>query len=118
MSDRVALLKKFVQRLRQKLKTHAVRITMHGYSMMPTIKSNQKVVIINKSHNEVEPGEIVLFLKDEQIILHRIIYKENVDGIIMFLTRGDNCDTLDNWVVYESDILGIAQSINESIPSC
>ncbi len=108
MTDQLVSLKAFVQTLRVKLQTHAVRMPMRGNSMIPTIRPGQKVVITRKAPGEIKPRDIALFVADERIILHRIIYKENIDGMMMFLTRGDNCDALDDWVVDENAILGVS----------
>ena len=108
MLDQSTSLTELIRIIRQKLNMHAVRIPMRGHSMMLTIKDGQKVIIICKPFNEIILGDIALFVADKQLILHRIIYKENIDNVLMFLTRGDNCESLDNWIVNEKDILGVA----------
>jgi signal peptidase I len=77
--------------------------------MLPTVGHGERVVIVSMPPGEIECGAIVLFVADGRTILHRVIYKEWVDGEVMFLTRGDNCQTLDNWVVPARAILGVAK---------
>lgn len=109
MKDTHASVEELIRALRSKLRTHPVRVPMRGRSMLPTIRPGERVVIVSVPPSEVECGAIVLFIAGGRTILHRVIYKEWVDGEVMFLTRGDNCQSLDNWVLRGRAILGVAR---------
>lgn len=58
---------------------------------------------------EIELGQVIVFKKYNSQIVHRVVKKENVDGIVRYYTKGDIYDKLDNGYVLESDIVGIAE---------
>lgn len=93
--------------IKEKLKLHPVRIPVRGISMSPVIVPGQKVVIVAKQPEDICVGDILLFYINNRLILHRIIYREKIAGEMKFLTRGDPCDALDDWVVDEDNIIGV-----------
>jgi signal peptidase I len=92
--------------LRGNLPDHPVRIPMRGSSMLPAIRHGDRIVITRRDPRQIEVGEIVLFIVGGRLILHRVAYVEEVAGKVCFLTKGDNCQILDDWVVDEGAILG------------
>ena len=94
--------------LRDNLPNHPMRIPMQGSNMLPTIRHGDRIVITRKDPKRIEVGEIVLFTMGDRLILHRVVYVEEVAGKVCFLTKGDNCQILDDWVVDEGAILGSA----------
>ncbi len=75
------------QRTRQ-----AVRLRVHGGSMLPALWPGEVVEIASCSMEDVKPGEIVLALRESRLFLHRLIAPCTPNG---FLLRGDSmpgCD--------------------------
>ena len=83
-------------------------ISIGSNSMYKAISKGDAVIIekMKSDYDQLEVGDILAHRHDQKIIVHRIIeiYKEN--NSIIFKTKGDNNDDEDNWVVYESDIVG------------
>ncbi len=68
------------------------------------------VVIVKKLSEkeklELEVGEILVFKRDDIIVVHRIVEIENFDDELRIITKGDNNENNDNWVVVNDDIIG------------
>ncbi|MBR1654162.1 MAG: signal peptidase I [Clostridia bacterium] len=66
-------------------------------SMIPKIQIGD-VVIINET-NDVKVDDIIAFRRDSTVIVHRIIKQMEVNGKIMFQTKGDNNNVADSELV-------------------
>jgi hypothetical protein len=64
-----------------------VRLRVHGESMLPTLWPGDVVEIESCSVEDVRPGEIVLALRDDRLVLHRLLAPCTPNG---FLLRGDS----------------------------
>lgn len=89
-----------------------IAYTFKGVSMMPFLKEDKDIVIINKpDNNNYSKYDIVLYKRDttseeKQYVLHRIL-KDNKDGTYWII--GDN--TYSGETVNEDDIIGILSEI-------
>jgi len=63
-----------------------VRLRVHGESMLPTLWPGDVVEIAGCSLEDVQPGEIVLALRDGRLFLHRLIATQPN----AFALRGDS----------------------------
>ena len=64
-----------------------VRLRVHGESMLPTLWPGDVVEIESCSVEDVQPGDIVLALRDDRLVLHRLVAPCTPNG---FLLRGDS----------------------------
>src|SRR5580658_5727572 len=69
-----------------------LRGEIHGESMLPTLWPGDVVAIESCSIDDACPGEIVLALRDDRLVLHRLIAPGTANG---FLLRGDSAPGLD-----------------------
>jgi hypothetical protein len=69
-----------------------VRLLLRGESMLPTLWPGDVVAIESCSIDDARPGEIVLALRDDRFVLHRLIDSCTAKG---FLLRGDSMPDLD-----------------------
>ena len=98
-----------ISQLKSKIKKHPVKLKTNGSSMLPTIYSGQIVKARSVKRNSLRVGNIILFHIDNQLYIHRIIYQEYVKDEFMYLTKGDSCDSLDDWVITNNNIVGIIE---------
>jgi signal peptidase len=63
------------------------RLRVHGESMLPALWPGDVVEIASCSPEDVQPGEIVLALRDGRLFLHRLLAPCKPNG---FLLRGDS----------------------------
>ena len=82
-----------------------VPLAILSNSMQPNINRGD-AVIYNKNYNELKVGDIIVFSIENKIVVHRI-YKINENGT--FITKGDNNESIDNWVVEEANVIGIVK---------
>lgn len=78
------------------LKGGSLRFTAKGYSMTPSIRHNDVIIVSSMSDRKLKRGDVVLFKNDEnsQITIHRIIKERGGN----YLMRGDNSDESDGWI--------------------
>lgn len=67
-----------------------LHIRAMGTSMLPTLWPGDLVTIQSQDFEQVEPGEIVLFLREGRFFLHRAVKKSGVGKAVFLLTRGDS----------------------------
>jgi signal peptidase I len=88
-----------------------VEIQMNGYSMYPTLKEGDSAVVCRcDDAAKIRRGDLLAFQAGENnLVCHRIIKIENVDGKQVFTAQGDN-----NWLAdkpfYTEQIFGIILS--------
>jgi Peptidase S24-like len=64
-----------------------LRLQVRGESMLPVLWPGDVVEIASCSVDEVQPGEIVLAMREGRFFLHRFLARSQPDG---FLLRGDS----------------------------
>ncbi len=80
-------------------------------SMSPNINVGD-VVIVKKIDsfriNTIKEGDILVYTHDNKIIVHRVVKKITKNENNNFITKGDNNDSYDSWIVDEDDIVGVS----------
>ena len=82
--------------------------SIQGWSMAPLIKPGHRLLINFKPKN-YKLGDIVIFLKKDKVVAHRII-KTKKNKNLLFLLKGDNTSSLDGWFT-SGEILGRVEKI-------
>jgi len=90
-----------------------VRGEIHGESMLPALWPGDVVQIASCSLEDVRPGEIVLALRDDRLVLHRFVAPCTPNG---FLLRGD-CVPGPDPVFPPEALLGRLASGGEAAPA-
>jgi signal peptidase I len=69
----------------------SLRIKAGGYSMFPAIHPGDIVIIapVNNRSNLI-PGDIIVFKRDSDFVLHRLTDIRHHKNNILFITRGDS----------------------------
>lgn len=73
-------------------------------SMSPAIKAGS--VVFSKKINSYKINDIITFESDPISTTHRIFRIINRDGKDFFVTKGDNNDALDNYLIPQENIIG------------
>ena len=79
--------------------------TCKGTSMMPMLRPQKDVFVIHKIKGKCKENEVVLFKKNNNYVLHRVV--EVFDDHYTML--GDNCITYEK-NIKDEDILGVLKS--------
>src|SRR5574344_135894 len=86
-----------------------------GSNSMDPVFSKGDAVIVRKLNKDdlknIEIGDIIVYSHDNKYIVHRVIKIKNVNGKLLFNTKGDNNDSNDAWDIEESDIKGRVRTI-------
>jgi signal peptidase I len=94
---------------------NSVELLTSGYSMFPTLRPGDKVLVSPISENiSPVPGDILIIKDDNILVLHRLIEigKNNV-GKTVFITCGDSMNESDSPVMGDQ-IVGIAGSFTRN----
>ena len=85
-----------------------VPVSVVSESMLPDISVGDAIIYkkINSSDN-LNTGNIIVFVKKNVIVIHRIYSIKTIDGVRQIITKGDNNKEVDDWVVLDEDIIGV-----------
>lgn len=78
-------------------------------SMNPEISKGDAVIIKKVKNKKLKDGEIVAYKHDEKIIVHRLVEVKKTDGKIVYKTRGDVNNTVDDIDIEFEDIKGVVK---------
>lgn len=72
---------------------------------------NQGDVVIYESYDgqHVDEGQVIVFEKDDVVVVHRVIKIEIINGITRYYTQGDANDNPDAGYITSANIVGLAQ---------
>ena len=80
-------------------------------SMNPQILKGDAVVVKKvKKPEELKPGIVVTYFKDEKEIVHRLIEVSEEEGKVCYITKGDANPTADPGCITFEDIKGIVKT--------
>lgn len=75
-------------------------------SMEPTIKVNDVIINKNVKQEDIKVGDVITFLKDGEVITHRITKIENDGNVTQYTTKGDNNNIEDTFKINYENIDG------------
>jgi signal peptidase I len=87
-----------------------VRLRVFGTSMVPSVLPGDLISVQRADLSEISPGEIVLYLRNERLFVHRVVARSGDQDNPRLITRGDRL-TYDDPVVSSSEFLGRVTSI-------
>ncbi|CAN2039615.1 Signal peptidase I [Candidatus Magnetomoraceae bacterium gMMP-15] len=91
-----------------KAKNKRVNFKVSGDSMFPLIKSGNSISVC-LTHSDIKQGDIVAYLQNQNVVVHRIIKKKTIDNQLYFCQKGDN---LLGWAwISQENLLGRVESI-------
>ena len=74
--------------------------------MYPAINKGDAIIIKKINEDDIKVGDVVTFKVDEEIITHRIVGIENNGKENVYITKGDNNNVTDDFVISFEDIEG------------
>lgn len=90
-------------------------IAIASGSMEPYISRGDVVVIekVPKDSNKLVEGQVIAYKYEGVMVVHRIEKIVETDGIRYYYSKGDANKDIDNYVIYEENIIGV---VNIKIP--
>ena len=73
-----------------------------GVSMQPMLHENRDLVIIEKPNGRLQPGDVALYRRGKDYVLHRVLEVREHDYVI----RGDNTYSLETGIT-DADVVGV-----------
>ena len=88
-----------------------IRIHVDGHSMRPYLKKNDQVELHLSQPNvfQFKIGDVIAFLQDDIIVIHRYLKKKKINNKWMVCQRGDNLRGF-RWID-SNQIIGTATAI-------
>jgi signal peptidase I len=87
-----------------------VRLRVFGTSMVPSILPGDLISVQRVDLSEISTGEIVLYLRDGRLFVHRVVAHAGNQDHPRLITRGDRLSYYDP-LVSSSELLGRVTSI-------
>lgn len=82
-------------------------IAVGSDSMNPVIYKGDAVVLKKtKNYSDLKEGNILIYKKNDKIVIHRITKIEKTDKYY-FITKGDNNNAEDNYIINEEEVIGV-----------
>jgi len=77
-------------------------------SMYPAVKKGDRIKIRKEPYESLEIGDVVAFYLENisEIVLHRLVQKQQKKKASIYLTRGDNWFNVDDWYVDKKNYIG------------
>lgn len=75
-------------------------------SMTGQIDKGDAIIYEQYEGDILQKGEVIIFTKDKNPIIHRIVDVQNIDGQIRYYTKGDANESQDSGYVTASQIIG------------
>jgi Predicted transcriptional regulator len=72
-----------------------LRLQVNGWSMLPSIWPGDTLLIESVDHHGISAGDIVLFQRLGQMVVHRVVEKAERTELPYILTRGDSMPQMD-----------------------
>jgi signal peptidase I len=91
---------------------HSVELSAYGQSMIPFLRSGQKIKLSSIDIAQIVRGDLVAFQKQDYLVIHRVHEIILTDGTINLITKGDsnlNPDNLIDKGNYLAKVTGIFQ---------
>lgn len=89
----------------------SLRIKPAGYSMFPAIRPNDIVIIAPvKNQSNLTPGDIIVFRRDSDFVLHRLTDIRYLEKNTFYITRGDSSINEDKPITADK-IFGVVTTI-------
>ncbi len=82
-----------------------VRLRAWGASMLPSVWPGDLLSIESAAHDEVVPGDIVLVMRENRFVIHRLVETLRDQDRFLWITRGDAMPHNDPPAA-ESELLG------------
>lgn len=78
-------------------------------SMTGTINKGDAIIYDRYKENEDIKGKVIVFRKENRLIVHRVMRQYIVEGQAIYQTKGDYNESMDNWVVETDEIVGVVE---------
>ncbi len=90
-----------------------LKVRARGVSMLPTLWPGDVITIQSVLPEQVEPGEIVLYMRQGRFFIHRIVSCDLSSDTAILVTRGD-CILENDPPVGRSELLGKVVEVRRS----
>lgn len=78
-------------------------------SMTGTVNKGDAVIYRRYEGNENLKDKVIVFRKNNVMIVHRVIKSYVLEDSMVYQTKGDYNESADNWLVEEEDVIGVVE---------
>ena len=76
-------------------------------SMAGEMNRGDVVIYEDYDNQTIEIGQIVLFNRNETLVIHRVVDIKKINGVYQYYTKGDANDSIDTGYITKADLVGI-----------
>ncbi len=81
-------------------------LVVYSDSMKPSFRVGDIVLMKKEKIDKIEIGDVIGYISNKNIIVHRVIQKNNQRGNIVFITKGDNNPNVDQKSINKEQVIG------------
>lgn len=82
-------------------------LTIGSESMTPNINKGDMVIVKKiKNYEDLEIGDVLVYKKEQKVIVHRLTEIIPYQGGFVYKTKGDANESEDGYLIYKSEIMG------------
>ena len=84
-------------------------IVVGSGSMSGELETGDAIVYEEYTNQFIDVGDILVFKKNGSLVIHRVIEKTTINGVVRYITKGDANESEDAGYITNSDIVGITK---------
>ena len=84
-------------------------IVVGSGSMSGELEVGDAIVYEEYTNQFIDVGDILVFKKDDVLVIHRVVEKTTINGVVRYITKGDANESEDAGYITKSDIVGITK---------
>lgn len=85
-------------------------ITIGSESMQPKLdKGDITIVKKTKDYESIKVGDILVYEKENRVVVHRVTSVDNEYGRYVYTTKGDANNAKDGYFIYQEEVIGIVK---------
>ena len=81
-------------------------IVVGSGSMTGELNTGDCVIYEEYTNQFIDIGDILVFKKDGSLVIHRVVEKRTINGVIQYITKGDANESVDSGFITGKDIVG------------
>lgn len=76
-------------------------------SMSDEINRGDAIIFTRYDDQTIEEGQVIVFKRNKNMIVHRVVEIQNINGVARYYTKGDANEDIDAGYVIDSEIIGL-----------
>ena len=76
-------------------------------SMSGSIDKGDAIIYEDYDGQTIEVGDVIVFTRDENKIIHRVVDIKKINGVYRYYTKGDANEGMDSGYITDASVIGV-----------